>query len=246
MNKYVASDATKKAQSISKQFSHGHVQYGGKGLVHQLEWEKKGTPFARKPTAAFLEQVKPERSTVSLLDGGHALSIHPSDTDEKDVMMTDATVMESETIYNDDDDGYIDLSRCEQLMGKKPQLFACGQCVIWLIREAKCNPEAGISDLLSKLDDTIDEKGLLEIFTENSMAGANIMASSSWIHLLNVSGFAYRPRKYEIGQAFFRMRGLKLEHIPVEDDGEEEAIRQEAARRKRELAELWEKRRAKK
>ena len=73
MNKYVASDATKKAQSISKQFSHGHVQYGGKGLVHQLEWEKKGTPFARKPTAAFLAQIKPEQTTVSLLDGGHAL-----------------------------------------------------------------------------------------------------------------------------------------------------------------------------
>ena len=246
LNRYVASDATKKAQSISKQFSHGHVQYGGKGLVHQLEWEKKGTPASRKPTARFLEQFKPECSTISLLDGGHALSIHPSDSDEKDATMTDATILEGETIYNDDDDGYIDLSRCEQLMGKKPQLFACGQCVLWLIREAKRNPGIGISDLLSKLDETIDEKGMLEMFAENAIAAANLPESPWWIHLLNVSGFAYRPRKYEIGQAFYRMRGIRLEHIPLEDDGEEEAIQQEAERRKRELAEIWEKRRAKK
>ena len=158
--------------------------------------------------------------------------------------MTDATVLEGEAIYNDDDDGYIDLSRCEQLMGKKPQLFACGQCVIWLIREAKRNPGVGISDLLSKLDETIDKKGLLEVFAENSTT-ANLSESPSWMHLLNVSGFAYRPRQYEIGQAFYRMRGMKLEHIPVEDDGEEEAIRQEAEKRKRELAEIWARRRAK-
>lgn len=254
MNKYVASDATKKAQSISKTFSHGHVQYAGKGLVHQLPWERKGTPLARKPTAAFLEQINPERSIVSLLDGGHALSIHPSfDTDgeEDALMMTDDATTRT-TIYNDEDDGYIDLSRCEQLVGKKPQLFACGQCVLWLIRQAKSNPGAGISDLLSQLDTTIDEKGMLEIFAENAMEDdtstttptSNLLESSWWIHLLHVSGFAYRPRKYEIGQALYRMRGIQLEHIPVEDDEEEEAARQEALRKKRELAELWEKRRA--
>lgn len=245
LNRYVASDATKKAKSISKQFSHGHVQYAGKGMVHQLEWEKKGTPFARRPTETFLEQFQPQSSTVSLLDGGHALSVHPADRDDGDATMADATVLEGETIYNDDDDGYIDLSRCEQLMGKKPQLFACGQCVIWLIREAKRNPGNGISDLLSKLDETIDNKGMLEIFAVNSSTTTNLSESPSWKHLLNVSGFAHRPRKYEIGQAFYRMRGMKLEQIPIDDGGEEEAIRQEAENRKRELAEIWEKRRVK-
>ena len=36
LDKYVASDATKKANSISYQFSYGHVQYGGRGVVHRL------------------------------------------------------------------------------------------------------------------------------------------------------------------------------------------------------------------
>jgi len=244
MNKYVMSDATKKAQSISKQFSHGHVQYGGKGLVHQLEWERKGTPSGRRPTESFLQQFQPDNSTVSLLDGGHAISVHPSDLDDRDVDMTDATLLEGEAIYDDDDDGYIDLSRCEQLMGKKPQLFACGQCVIWLIREAQRNPNTSVSQLLSKLDQTIEKKGIIEVFASN-LPVTDLSKSSSWIHLLNVCGFAYRPRSFEIGNAFFRMRGMKLVQLPVEESLEEVAQRLEAEKRKRDLAEIWAKRRIK-
>jgi hypothetical protein len=236
LNRYVASDATKKAASISYQFSYGHVQYAGKGVVHQLEWERKGTPFARRPTDAFLEQFEPESSAISLLDGGHAISIHPVETDDNDSSMSDATIMD------DVDDGYIDLSRCEQLMGKKPQLYACGQCVLWLIREAQAHPGVGMAMLLAKLDETIDSKGMLEVFMAN---GSDLAKSSHWVHLLAAAGFAYRPRRYEIGQAFFRMRGMKLEHIPEVDDSEEERIREEAERRKRELAEMWAKRRPK-
>ena len=36
LDKYIASDATKKAESISRQFSYGHVQYAGRGVVHRL------------------------------------------------------------------------------------------------------------------------------------------------------------------------------------------------------------------
>lgn len=247
MNKYVAFDATKKAASISYQFSYGHVQYAGKGVVHQLPWDNNGTPCPRRPTDSFLEQFEPETSTVSLLDGGHAISIQPSDTCDTDESMSDSTHLEGDKIYHDDDDGYIDLSRCEQLLGKKPQLFACGQCVIWLIRESKRQATVGVADLLSKLDETIDRKGMLQIFVEN-LSETSIPAlpnSMAWVHLINAAGYAYRPRKYEIGQAFYRMRGIKFEHIPVEDDGEEEAIRQEAERRKRRLAELWASRRPK-
>lgn len=194
-----------------------------------------------------MQQFDPESSTVSLLDGGHAISIHPSDACDDDVPMSDETMLEGDAIYNDDDDGYIDLSRCEQLMGKKPQLFACGQCVLWLIREAQRQPGVGVSDLISKLDAAIDSKGMLQIFAENysSTTVGALSNSSAWLHLLNASGFAYRPRKYEIGQAFFRMRGMRLEHIPVIDDGEEERIRLEAERRKQALAEVWAARRPK-
>jgi predicted ABC-class ATPase len=41
MDRYRCLDATAKARSISKQFSHGHVQYSGRGVVHRLEWEER-------------------------------------------------------------------------------------------------------------------------------------------------------------------------------------------------------------
>ena len=243
MNKYVAFDATKKARSISHQFSHGHVRYAGKGVVHQLEWDKRGTPLQRRPTDSFLESINPSRSVISLLDGGHAISIHPGSNAGDDLAMADAQLA-GDAIYDDDDDGYVDLSRSEQLVGKKPQLYACGQCVVWLLREAKKQPEIGISEHLSNLDKTIDSNGLVQIFADNAGAGG-FQNSAPWTHLLQASGFAYRPRKYEIGQALTRMRGLRLEHIPLEDDGEEARIAREAERRKQELAKLWESRRPK-
>lgn len=44
MDRYLCKDATAKARSISRQFSHGHVQYAGRGVVHRLEWPRSGTP----------------------------------------------------------------------------------------------------------------------------------------------------------------------------------------------------------
>ena len=41
MKDYVAYDGLKKAQSVSYQFSYGHVQYAGRGVVHRLPWEVK-------------------------------------------------------------------------------------------------------------------------------------------------------------------------------------------------------------
>lgn len=249
MNKYVASDATKKAESISYQFSYGHVQYAGKGVVHQLPWDRNGTPAPRRPAEAFLKYFDPDGSTISLLDGGHAISIHPTETDDGDVDMEDAAVVKAEGIYNNDDDGYIDLSRCEQLLGKKPQLYGCGQCVIWLLREAKRNPAVGVKDLLSNLDSLIDSKGMLQIFLDNANEKASldtVRRMDGWIYLLGAAGYAYRPRKYEVGQALTRMRGIIMEHMPKGDEEEAAAQEREAERRKRELKELWESRRAKK
>lgn len=237
LNKYVASDATKKARSISKQFSHGHVQYAGRGVVHQLPWDKSGTPLQRKPTDAFLSKFEPDVSTISLLDGGHAISVHRATAGDDDAKAADS-------IYDDDDDGYIDLSRCEQLVGKKPQLYGCGQCVIWLLREAKRQPGLGIAQHLSNLETTIDTHGMPRIFADNAESLPQ-SSSLAWKHLLQASGFAYRPRKYEIGQAFTRMRGIVFEHIPGVVDEEEERIAREAEERKQALAKLWASRRPK-
>ena len=58
-------------------------------------------------------------------------------------------------------------------------------------------------------------------------------------------GFAQRPRLFEVGQALTRLRGVKLEELPVEDDGSDAAAEREAQRRKQVLADLWAARREK-
>ena len=49
LDRYVASDVLEKAKSISAQFSHGHVQYAGRGTVHCLQWDGDGTPCRKRP-----------------------------------------------------------------------------------------------------------------------------------------------------------------------------------------------------
>ena len=40
LDNYICSDATSRARSISKTFCRGRVEYNGRGLVHQLDWEQ--------------------------------------------------------------------------------------------------------------------------------------------------------------------------------------------------------------
>ena len=233
LNRYLASDATKKAASVSYQFSYGHVQYAGRGVVHRLEWDKEGTPISRRMTNDFAKSY-PDNIGVSLMEGGHVVSIHEEIDDDT-------------AIIDDDDAGCIDMSRCEQLLGKKNQLYACGLCVAWILRMAKKNPRLGIKDLITKLEESMDEAGglfpLLVGPGANSSASHCLSSSTAWVHLVESVGFVYRPRKHEIFMAVTRMRGIALEALPVIDDGSDTAAESEAERKKRELAELWNARR---
>jgi len=232
LNKYVASDATKKAASVSYQFSYNHVQYAGRGVVHRLPWDREGTPAQRRLTDSYLESCG-DNTSVSLMEGGHVVSLHEETDDENAIM-------------DDDDLGCIDMSRCEQLLGKKNQLYACGLCVAWILQTAKRNPTLGITQLVTKLEEAMDEAGgLLPLFACDASASQCLSSSVAWNHLVESVGFAYRPRRHEIFMAVTRMRGISLEALPVIDDGSDAAAKAEEERKKRELAELWNARRNK-
>jgi predicted ABC-class ATPase len=225
MEKYVCKDATKKARSVSKQFSHGHVQYAGRGVVHRLPWDKSGTPMARRPADAFSSLFDRESTTVSILQGSDTLLLHHAHdmADDDD---------------DDDEDCYIDLSRCEQMVGKKPQLYGCGVCTLWLLEEARKHPRLGFSDLLNMLDKKLDESGMVSLLLSDGK-----IDSTAWKLLVETMGFASRPRKYAVGQALARLRGIVLEEVPVMDDGSDAAAAAEAERKKAELMEIWNARR---
>ena len=243
MDRYQCHDATAKARSISKQFSHGHVQYAGRGVVHRLQWDKSGTPIPRRPvfpvTAASDSFFDVQNTVVTLLDGSNSISLR--NYSPSTINAPNDRVENFEKNFGDEEEQYIDMSRCEQLMGKKPQLYGCGLCIAWLLRYAEEHPELGMRDLLHKLDDTLDESGLLGVILKTDLKSGN--ASAAWKAVVETLGYVYRPRRFEVGQALTRFRGIALEAIPIEDDGADAVAKAEAERQRNELIAIWNNRR---
>jgi hypothetical protein len=233
LDKYVAHDATKKAQSISYQFSYGHVQYAGRGVVHRLEWDRKGTPKPRRPVDSYARQYD-SNVVVSMLDGGHALSLHKDFDHEDDDMM----------VEDDDDEGGVDASRIEQFLSRR-QLYAAGVCVAWLLQQAPQCPELGLQALLQKLDSVLDDGGMKKIVDDLKETRNSAMLSRSWLTIVESVGFLERPRSFEVGQVLTRLHGIQMEELPVQEDAADEAARLEEERKRQALADLWAQRRAK-
>jgi hypothetical protein len=244
LDKYVASDATPKARSISRQFSYGHVEYGGRGVVHRLEWERSGTPAPRRPLDSFCSRYD-SNVVISLLDGGHSIAI-----DRHDAMDIDNDDDDGNNVivsHDDEDDGVFEASRMEQLLGRR-QLYGCGICVVWLLQKAPLHPGLGMKGLLKLLDEELDKKGMTGILSDLHESVNGTRLPHSFLRLLETVGFAERPRMVEIGQALTRLQGVQFEEVPVEED-EDDAIelakQLEEERKKQALAELWARRRAK-
>jgi len=235
LDRYVASDALEKAKSISRQFSHGHVQYGGRGVVHRLQWDGDGTPCRRHPVDLDIFG-DVDRCRLSLLDGGGKLSVAQAEDVDSDENMDGND--------SDDDIGIIDMTRCEQLLGGIWQLYGCGICVLWLLKHSKSKPDFDLNQLLDELEDVMDKSGgIVAIMHALSSAGTSTSPISSY--LLESIGHAYRPRRYEVLMALTRMRGITFGELPTEVDEEDFALKREAEEKKRMLAELWANRRKK-
>jgi predicted ABC-class ATPase len=234
LNKYVASDATAKAQSISKQFSHGHVQYAGRGVVHRLEWEKSGTPVPRRPVDAFSQRFACD-FFICMMDGGHALSFHPEEEQSE---------MGAHLAMDDDDEYRIEASKLEQLLGRK-QLFGCGLCVLWILQVGIKDRSLGLPHLLNKLDEVLDQGGLMQVLQDvNHFSNPlSVVGSDTWKNIVEEVGSAQRPRKHEVGQALTRMYGMQLEEIATDEDNSEEEAKRQAEEKRQELLKIWENRR---
>ena len=142
---------------------------------------------------------------------------------------------------HDDEEGCIEASRLEQLLGRR-QLYSCGLCILWILQSSLKNKRLGIPELLKELDTAIDSFGMIKVL--NDISDSNL-SSKTLQHLIEAVGFVERPRKYEIGQALTRLHGIKMEEIPIEDDGSEATALREAERKRKELADLWAARRKK-
>ncbi|KAL7565787.1 hypothetical protein ACA910_015568 [Epithemia clementina (nom. ined.)] len=239
MKNYSCFDATAKARSISKQFSHGHVQYAGRGVVHRLDWDKTMyTPAPRRPTAASTTPFDRDTTSIGLLDGGNGMNLVFHTT------TTSSSWPEHQNIASTHDDEYtvnpymIDVSRCEQLLGKKPQLYGCGLAVLWVIQASRSNPKLGMSELLDLLDRRMDEKGALSALLggagsgredgcKEGYSGTEDLQIGRLRDVIDVCGFFYRPRRFEVGQAICRLRGISFEELPKFGTNDSSAVEDE-------------------
>lgn len=228
MDKYRCTDATAKAQSVSRQFSHGHVQYAGRGVVHRLPWDRSGTPIPRRPTDVICKGHDFTNRHVALLDGGRGLALYRASA------KADSDASESSMDEEEEEDPWIDMSRCEQLLGRKPQLYGCGLAVLAIFRLARKHPDKGLAALLQAWDDLVDQQGLFSQLQADDV---------TWETTVVSLGTALRPRALEVGQAICRLRGVEFEELPVRDDGAEAAVHAEEERKKKALLDMWNNRR---
>jgi hypothetical protein len=197
---------------------------------------------------------------VSLRDGGGRFSLDQLETSTDSVALCNDAENSANMSDDDDDDGeedfhIVDLTRCEQLMGGNWQLYGVGICSLWVLMISKNNPTWDFNELLNALDDELDkEHGLLGLIQtlsrrdlNTSLIPINLVGKSELFEslLFEGTGFAYRPRKYEVAMALTRLRGLTFEELPDELDKKLEAERLEVEKRKKALADLWANRRKK-
>jgi len=216
MDKYCCQEATEKARSISRQFSHGHVQFAGKGVVHRLKWERSFDPIPRRPVydvSASLSQ--PKRLTV--LGECFGLSIATNDTCREAIL---------------------DLSKCEQVQRTKSYLLGIAYCVLWILRQSVRDRSLGIPELLGKLNSFLDAGGPKELVSE-------FLSSEATGAPLARLGFACRPRLLEVGQALVRLRLMRFEEVCKGDDGMCEAAAAESEEdiKRKDLMKMWHARR---
>ncbi|KAL3771862.1 hypothetical protein ACHAWU_004421 [Discostella pseudostelligera] len=182
MQDYVAYDGLKKARSVSYQFSYGHVQYAGRGVVHRLPWEvkesgqKEKSTMEEEPTSAVSTlsplRRRPEPLTnkfndVAMLDSSssrlwfYEASDGKSGHDDNSDTNQESSAGDDDNNDDDEDEGIVDMSKCSQLIeNASEQLYGCGICVLWLIQEAQRHPGDDLLDLLIRMDRELDFGGM--------------------------------------------------------------------------------------
>ena len=182
MKNYVAYDGLKKARSVSYQFSYGHVQYAGRGVVHRLPWEVKEDKVVLREECHVdndhddddddvmdvNEKKKREATTLSplrrrplsdcVLRKFKDVSVHmPEGSSSRLWLYRDMSDNEKD---HDEDDGIIDMSKCSQLVGNaSEQLYSCGICILWLMKASLRHKHDDIFDLLDRLEDMLEHGG---------------------------------------------------------------------------------------
>jgi hypothetical protein len=247
---YQVNDALQRARSISHQFSYNHIQYGGRGVVHRLEWRKyedgknDNKLDGDNPISwLVMDDINPRDRFIHNAQrfAGGILTLFQGG-DSKFTISPDADGTQQLGVEKDeyeDDCGSVDLSKCEQVAGRIWQVVGCALALKWMIRNSAISPNKSIKDLIEMFDSAMDDdpggsfSGLLETLTYDELK------------VLTITGYALRPRKYELASAVARLRGGVLLPVPFTTTEMDELIRRknDTDLKAKALADLWTKRR---
>eukprot|EP00986_Skeletonema_menzelii_P017388 scaffold19226_cov164-Skeletonema_menzelii.AAC.1 len=263
MKNYVAYDGLKKARSVSYQFSYGHVQYAGRGVVHRLPWEVKEEKMLREENddgddmdvdekkVTTLSPLRRRPLTDCTLSKFKDAAVHMPEGSSSRLWLYSDTESENDMVDYDEDDGIIDMSKCSQLVGNaSEQLYGCGICILWLMQESQRCKDDDVFDLLDRLEDVLEYGGgmnaifasLVSATNESSVTGTTkemlsmLLSSHTTLDLYDTVGFCYHPRRHEVAMALTRMRGMKFEILPEKPKAVDIETSEEEAKRLEEEA----------
>lgn len=208
--------------------------------MHRLEWDIRGTPLRRRPKNVE-KLINIEDVRISLLDGGK-LSLSEGSTPSANDEVLSYFGNDFLNVSLDEDFGTIDMTKCEQLLAGKYQLYGCAICALWLLKFSTQNPTLDLNQLLDKLESDLNGPATFEGILRSVSSSGKISES-----LLSTLGYAIRPRRYEVMMAVSRMRGIEFEELPQDAEilAKQTAKQREEEEAKRKLAELWANRRKK-
>ena len=211
MKNYVAYDGLKKARSVSYQFSYGHVQYAGRGVVHRLPWEVKEEKMLREVVddddgdAMDVDDTKKKETTLSplrrrplsdcILSKFQDAAVHMPEGSSSRLWIYSDTLERSgnDMVDYDEEDGMIDMSKCSQLVrNASEQLYGCGICILWLMQESQRQKDDDIFDLLNRLEEVLEYGGgmnaifasLLSSTNDTLGTGANVLSMLLSSHMI--------------------------------------------------------------
>lgn len=193
MDDYLCTDATSKATSISKTFSHGRVQYNGRGLVHRLSWPWDHVCKPRYPVVESVRALVDSEITVQA--GGGVVKFGCGE-----------------------DSRTSDLSRVLDLVPEMEKyVTGVAYCIRWLAQQCTsdtgpstapegvtiCHSRFSLLELLRKLEVLLQLEGVAGVVSGSSRS-ASVLA-------------AVTPRMSDVAAAFNRVSGVKFTYRDIED-----------------------------
>lgn len=225
---YIVSDVTERVRSISRQFGHGMIGYGGgRGTAHRLPWPsidsggEGGRMVGRRPDVGYNgDSTTIDRTGTNNDVGDRTWKVDILEGMRLRLLRSPKRKSDGNNIRNGGNGGIADVSRCEQLLNRG-QMIGAGLCAAWVLDEAMTDSTLDLPSILDRLDRMLDDKinegggDDCDDDSSNDYEGdgiSSLLLMSSCEHHC-----ALRPRRLEVAMIITRLRGIFISSVTMGD-----------------------------